>query len=137
LSGETLPLIRDNPIVWPLVTVLWTPDELAALPQTAAETDIYYNLTNVYTDWNIETTRAALMRDSFGLSARGGLQLWVVSLDYLKKLLEAGGFTRVEVPIDVWTDQGTGYVLDLRNRSTDEWIGRLIGEDDGVSLGSR
>ncbi len=124
---DTLPLLINDPLCAPLLRALWTPEQLAALSATVDESEVYYAIALAYTSWNPEATRAALMRDWFGLYARGGMYLCTVSLPGWRRLLEAAGFQRVEsARPDLWDLDGAGYVLDLRHRGVDGWIDSLI-----------
>lgn len=131
--STVLPVYRgslEHLAAWPgrtrLLEAYLTSRALERLPAAADDADVYC-LLQVATAGR--DAMAALLRDWFGLAARGGTYLVVTFVDEYKRLLEAGGFEQVpearrwvrgpQHPLD-------GYVLDLRRIEVEPWIEAIL-----------
>jgi energy-coupling factor transporter ATP-binding protein EcfA2 len=132
-----LPIYRESadflaawPTRGPLVDALWSPDERAALPDTAESSNIYYLLQLATTDWKPEAVQAPLLRNWFGLFAQEGVYLVTTFIPQYKNMLEACGFERVDqARHSLWRPElvADGYVLDLSRIGVEAWIEAIMG----------
>jgi hypothetical protein len=126
---DSLPLFEQHPGLRPLLDYYFTPRELAALPADPSDAQIWWLSSVAYSDVDITAARAAIMRDSVGLFARGGVFLGSTPLGMLKQLLEALGFERVpDAQSFAWGhNQPTdSFVLDLRQVGVEGWIEAIM-----------
>jgi energy-coupling factor transporter ATP-binding protein EcfA2 len=135
---DTEPQLRSTYHTARVLELLWPPGPpgpggrpgaASALPRHPHETDIFTLMGLAYVGPHAQAARAALVRDLLGLFALGGMYVWPISLDHLKRLAEACGFRPAGSP-EFLTAQGQIYVLDLRSRGVEDWIDSLIGDAD-------
>src|SRR5262249_8089806 len=67
----TIPLLLASPVWGPLLSAYWPGDQLATLPANAEASPYYYLIGHAYRETQAAAVQAWLMRDLFGLLARG------------------------------------------------------------------
>jgi hypothetical protein len=116
ICHDTLALVEGHPGLAKTVQAYVRRLEPGALPQTPAETDTYFFFNLANTESEPVATQQALIRDVFGLFARGGKYLVATPIPPFKTLFETLGFERLpEAQGWFWSDEQPedGYLLDL------------------------
>ncbi len=126
MCRESLPLIQANPALAPLATIFATRTEL---PATAELSNAYYFFHLAHTDVEPIATQQALIRDVFGLFARGGTYLVSTPVPEYKTLFTSLGFELIpEAQSDFWSDEhhSDGFVLDLTRVGVEPWLEAIV-----------
>jgi energy-coupling factor transporter ATP-binding protein EcfA2 len=130
LYRDSLPLLLDNPLLEPVISAYFSPDELAGLPDVAEESDIWYLLHSAHSAARGEAAQAALLRDLLGLVGLGGTYLATVARPELKRLIGELGFQRVVSVADGRSSprfSPEGFVLDLSIIGVEAWMDAIVG----------
>jgi hypothetical protein len=129
ICHDTMALVGGHPGLAKTVQAYVRRLEPGALPQTPAETDTYFFFNLANTESEPVATQQALIRDVFGLFARGGKYLVATPIPPFKTLFETLGFERLpEAQGWFWSDEQPedGYLLDLTRLGVEPWIESIV-----------
>jgi hypothetical protein len=129
LYGGSLPLLRDNQFIDPVITAYFSPEELADLPGGPEESDVWYLLHLAHGPREAEGAQAALLRDILGVVGLGGTYLTTVARPDLKRLVQRLGFQRVGSAGLVASGSGIiseGFALDLTTIGVEAWMDAIV-----------
>jgi hypothetical protein len=129
VSRETLGLLERNPTRLTFIRALWGDEPRLPLPDRAADSRIFFIVNLATGDVRPEATRAALIRDTLGALALGGVYLAATPLKPYQQLLTALGFSVMpEARNTVWSEAypTEGMILDLRATGIEPWIEAIM-----------
>jgi hypothetical protein len=128
IARETLAEAKRHPGVRPAVEAL-VARVGAQMSETAAESNTYFFLNLAHSASDPIATQQALIRDVFGLFARGGKYIVCTPVPVFKTLFEALGFERLAKSESAyWSDNdlGEGFFLDLTRMGVERWIEAIV-----------
>ena len=128
VCSETLRLIDDTPGLKPTLHSFLAHSR-GQLPGRAAESNIHFFVNLAHDESDPVATQQALVRDVFGLFARGGTYLVATPIPAYKQLFQALGFRSLpEAHSWFWSDEQPedGFVLDLTHVGFEAWIDAIV-----------
>lgn len=130
LCRESLPIITAHPgLAVQVNAVVRRLGDLQTLPPDAASANTYLFCNLAHTELDPEATQQALIRDVFGLFARGERYLVVTPIPAYKGLFDALGFERIEdSKSSFWSPQEAeeAFFLDLTKIGVETWIEAIV-----------
>jgi DNA-binding CsgD family transcriptional regulator len=134
----SLPIIDQHPRLRATLRAYADEEQLARLPRTAEEADLFFLVHVVYGAERSDAVRAALARDLLAQLARGGVYLAVSAIPAYQQLLERLGWRALAQPERAARSPRVttrAYVLDLSHTSVEAWLEAVLGS--GVPAAGR
>lgn len=128
LCTESVPLIEQAPGLRETVHA-YVSHAGGQLPRHPSESNAYFFVHLAHDDTDPVATQQALIRDVFGLFARGGIYVVTTPIPTYQQLFEALGFQRLrEAQSWFWSAEQPeeGYMLDLTAIGFERWIDAIV-----------